>query len=221
MISASLVSATPTLVDPSEVTLFGMGRGREPAGEKKRPDESPKPSKKKSNSKPTSDNLKSLDDKWSQRFARLEAMLLAKSFPVPVELVKKPTAVVTSDQPFFYPGPGPSMSVPQPAEVFSSASSVQATGDVTASHPCEAPGTMRESAATMTATRPVEALSTGRLATQPEALVRGWPPSLLRLPVTELMCTLSTPVPVVEMAVLWTRPSPVVDLLLLILVSLT
>ena len=81
-----------------------MGRGRSswkttettPAGKKKRSDDSPKPSKKKSSSKPTSDDLRSLDDKWSQMFARLEAMLLAKFFTVPVEPVKKPNAVVTS-----------------------------------------------------------------------------------------------------------------------------
>ena len=54
------------------------------------------PARKKSSSKTTSDNLKSLDEKWSQRFATLEAMLLAKSFAIPVEPVKKPTAVVTS-----------------------------------------------------------------------------------------------------------------------------
>ena len=36
--------------------------------------------------------------------ARLEAMLLSKTFAVPVEPVKKPSSVVTSDQPFFDPG---------------------------------------------------------------------------------------------------------------------
>ena len=137
-----------------------------PAG--KRFDESPNPSKKKSSSKPTSDNLKILDDKWSQSFARHEAMLLAKSFTVPVQPVKKTTAVVTSDKPFFDPGASPSMmSVTQPAEDFTGASTVQATGDVTATQPVEAPSTMRESAATMTATQPVEVPGTGRLATQP------------------------------------------------------
>ena len=71
MVSASPVSATPTLVDPSEVTLLGRVEGEKatksketkPAGKKKRPDESPKPSKKKSSSKPPSHNLKSLDEK--------------------------------------------------------------------------------------------------------------------------------------------------------------
>ena len=78
-VSASPVSATPTLVDPSEVKLLGRVEGERagkttettPAGKKKRPDESPKPSKKISSSKPTCDDLKSLDEKWSQRFAGL------------------------------------------------------------------------------------------------------------------------------------------------------
>ena len=67
-----------------------------PAGKKKRSDESPKPSKKRSSSKPSTEDLKSLDDKWAERFARLEAMILAKSFAVPAEPVVKPTEVVTS-----------------------------------------------------------------------------------------------------------------------------
>ena len=69
-VSASPVSATPTLVDPSEIKLLGWVEGDQagkttettPAGKKKRPDESPKPSKKKSSSKLMSDDLKSLDD---------------------------------------------------------------------------------------------------------------------------------------------------------------
>ena len=49
--------------------------------------ESPKPSasrKRSSSSKPSSEDLKQLDDKWAERFSRLEAMLLAKTFTVPV-----------------------------------------------------------------------------------------------------------------------------------------
>ena len=34
----------------------------------------------------------------------MEAMLLSKTFAVPVEPVKNPPSVVTSDQPFFDPG---------------------------------------------------------------------------------------------------------------------
>ena len=80
--------------------------------------------------------------------------------------MKKPAAVVTSGQAFFDPGASSStVSVTQPAEVYTGASPVQATIDVTATQPNEAPCTMRESAATMAAT--VEAPSTGRFATQP------------------------------------------------------
>ena len=61
-------------VEGGEVTI------ETPAGKKKRPDESPKPSKKKSSSEPVSEDLKSLDDGWAQRFGRLEAMILVKSF---------------------------------------------------------------------------------------------------------------------------------------------
>ena len=105
-----------------------------------------------------SEDLKNLDDKWAQRFARLEAILLSKSFAVPVEPVKKPAAVVTSEQPFFDPGASSSMMpVTQPAEAFTGASPVQATRDVTATQPVEASSTRGKSAATMTSTQPVEA----------------------------------------------------------------
>ena len=105
-------SPTPTLVDPSQVIVLGRVDGEKtvkksetPAGKKKRADESPKPSsKKKSSSKLRSDELRDLVEKWSERFSRLEAMLLSKAFAVPVEPVKKPPSVVTSDQPFFDPG---------------------------------------------------------------------------------------------------------------------
>ena len=108
-------STTPILMDPSEVTLFrrveeerATSAKSTPAREKKkRPDKSPKPSKKKPSSKPTSDDLKSLDERWSQRFAQLEAKLLPKSFAVLVEPVKKPAVVMASDQPFLIQEPVP------------------------------------------------------------------------------------------------------------------
>ena len=108
-----------------------------------------------------------MTDKWAQRFGRLEAILLSKSFAEPVELVKKPAAVVTNEQPFFDPGVGSCMIlVTQPAEVFTGASPVQAINDVTATQPGEAPGKRGKRAATRTATWPVEAPGTGRSATQ-------------------------------------------------------
>ena len=70
-------------MDPSEVTVLGWVHKESTsvestASKKKRADESPKPSsKKKSSSKPRSDELKDLDEKWSEHFARLETMLEA------------------------------------------------------------------------------------------------------------------------------------------------
>ena len=53
------------------------------------------------------------------------------------------------------------------AEVVTGARPVQATGDVTATQPGEAPGSRVKSTATMTATWAVETRGTGRSATQP------------------------------------------------------
>ena len=68
--------ATLTLMDPSEVTLLGQVSTDKPSSveatptkKKKRSDGSPKSSKRRHSSKPTSDDLKSLDDKWSERFS--------------------------------------------------------------------------------------------------------------------------------------------------------
>ena len=93
--------------------LTGLGRvhkesdGSSPASKKNKADPSPTPkasSKKKSSSKSKSDDLKELDEKWCEPFARLEAMLVSKTFTVPVKPVQNPPSVVTSDQPFFDPG---------------------------------------------------------------------------------------------------------------------
>ena len=126
-----------------------------PAAKKTKHSESPKPSanKKKSSSgsRPSADDLKKLDDKWAERFSRLEAMLLAKSLTVPVELVVKPVAeVTTSQKPFFDPG----ASTSSLARETSGPRLVQATGEVveemqTATQPLEAPGAG-------TATQPVQ-----------------------------------------------------------------
>ena len=90
-------------MDPSQVSVLGRVDGEKvtkpettPAGKKKHSDKSPKPSKRKPSSRPSTDDLKSLDEKWAERFARLEAMLLAKSFAVPIEPVVKPAEVITS-----------------------------------------------------------------------------------------------------------------------------
>ena len=88
--------------------------------------------------------------------------------------MERPAELVTSEK-SFQPEAGTSKTstgvVTQPTDVFTGASPVQATGDVTASmtatQPVEAPHTKRGSTASMIATRPVEAASTVRLATQP------------------------------------------------------
>ena len=78
-------------------------RGEIPS--KKAKKSSHKPPTKKKAGKTTVDfqaDLKSMDNKWSERFARLVAIFLAKSFQVPVEPVKKSDVVVT-DRPFIPP----------------------------------------------------------------------------------------------------------------------
>ena len=156
-------SPAPTLMDPSLVSVLGKVEGDKvvqpettPAAKKTKRSDSPKPSasKKKSSSgsRPSADDLKKLDDKWAERFSRLEAMLLAKSFTVLVEPVVKPAAeVTTSQKPFFDPG----ASTSSLARKTSGPSLVQATGEAvdemqTATQPLEAPGAR-------TATQPVQA----------------------------------------------------------------
>ena len=83
-------SPSPTLMNPSHVSVLGKVEGEKavkpettPAAKKKKRSDSPKPSaSKKPSSRPSSEHLKNLDDKWAERFTRLEAMLLAKSFTV-------------------------------------------------------------------------------------------------------------------------------------------
>ena len=109
--------ATPTLVDPPDVTLLGRVSTDKhssvestPKQKKKHSDGSPRSCKRKHSSKPTSDDLKSLDDKWSERFSCLEAMLLNQSFAVPVRTLST-AAAVTREHPFFDPGASTSVSL--------------------------------------------------------------------------------------------------------------
>ena len=88
-----------------------------------------------------------MDDKWSERFARLEALLLTKSFQVPVEPVKNSEVVVT-DRPFIPPTQQSTGTTgeQQPSGAASSSDVNQATrpvevpGAVLATQPVEAPG---------------------------------------------------------------------------------
>ena len=105
-------SSTPTLVDPAHVSMLGKVEKVKavqstPTTKKTKRSESPKPSaskKRSSSSRPSAEDLKEMDDKWAARFSRLEAMLLAKTFIVPVEPVVKPASDVTpTEKPFFEP----------------------------------------------------------------------------------------------------------------------
>ena len=97
---ATASSSTPTLVDPAHVSVLGKVEkvkavNSTPTTKEMKRSESPKPSsnkKKSSSSKPSAEDLKQLDDKWAERFSRLEAMFLAKTFTVPVEPVVKPAS---------------------------------------------------------------------------------------------------------------------------------
>ena len=160
-------SPTPTLVDPLQVSVFGQVDGEKsvnksgtPAGKKKETDESPKhSSKKKSSSKSRSDELKDLDEKWTERFSRLESMLLSKTFAAPVEPVRNPPSVVTSDQPFFDLGTSTSGLSSGVTVGGAGSSLVQTTGDpavLTATQPVEAPVTRGPVTASKSAISPVE-----------------------------------------------------------------
>ena len=80
-------SPAPTLVDPSHVSVLCKVEGGKavkpettPAAKKSKHGESQKTASKKkssSSSKPSAEDLQKLDDKWAERFSRLEAMLFA------------------------------------------------------------------------------------------------------------------------------------------------
>ena len=160
--------------------------------------ESPKPSsKKKSSSKPRSNELKDLDEKWTECFSRLEAMLLSKTFSVPVEPVRTPPpppSVVTCDQPFFDPGTSISGLSSGVTDGGAGSSFFQTTGDpavLTATHHVEAPGTRGPVTAIKSATRSVEGPGMSVVIQQKPPsllmlLVQGRPPSLLMLSVQAL-----------------------------------
>ena len=188
-------SPTPTLVDPSHVSVLGKVEGEKAnvkpettsAGNKKKRSDSPRPSprssKKKPSSRPSSEDLKNRDDKWAERYARLEAMLLSISFAVPVEPVVKPAEVMTSQKPFFILVLAPVnwlslQGVPVPALV---------RPPVMLFHPEE----MRSSR------MPPSLLGLPVWGRPPSLLrlpVRGRPPSLLRLPAQVLRFCLLVPV---------------------------
>ena len=166
--SDSPASVSPTLVDPADVSVLGRVHKESDGSSdsKKKADPSPTPkanSKKKSSSKSRSDDIKDLDEKWSEWFSRLEAMLVSKMFTVPMNPVQNPPSVVTSDQPFFDPGTSTNGLSSGVTVGGTGSSLVQTTGEAavvreavnkSATSPVEAPGAG-------TATQPVEAHNAG------------------------------------------------------------
>ena len=143
--NATASSSTPTLVDPAHVSVLGK------VEKVKAVQSTPTTAKKKRIDYPLAEDLKQLDDKWAERFSRLEAMLLAKTFRVSVEPVVKPASdVTTSQKPFFYPGATTSsLAVEKTGPCLD-----QATGEAVekmqtatagiATHPVQAPGSFPE-----------------------------------------------------------------------------
>ena len=144
-------SSTPTLVDPAHVSVLGKVEKVKAAqlspttAKKTKRSDLPKPSaskKKSSSSRPSAEDLKQLDDKWAERFSRLEAMLLAKTFTVPVEPVVKPASdVTTSQKPFIDPGATTSSLVGEKTGPCLDQATSEAVDEMqTATQPLEAPG---------------------------------------------------------------------------------
>ena len=88
---------SPTHVAASEVTVLGKveskgesssDRGETPSKKAKKTSHKSPLKKKSSKSSDFQSDLQTLDDKWPERFSRLEALFLSKSFSVPVEPVK-------------------------------------------------------------------------------------------------------------------------------------
>ena len=125
------VALSPTLVDPSLVTVMGVVDGQSASGlsdlsEKSAENKKKKEDKKVSSSKPVKPDkpvqkLEVMEQKWSDRFNRLEALLLAKTLDreptfstVKVAPTHAPPATAISSEPFIKP-PGQSSSSSQPS----------------------------------------------------------------------------------------------------------
>ena len=110
--------------------------------------------------------------KWSERFSRLEALLLNKLFAVPVEPVK-PSTVVTRYHPFFDPGASSSVLSAGLVTEGTGPSLVQTTGEAAqlsaTQPPLGVPGTNAHAVQDVckSATRPVQGPGTSDVATQP------------------------------------------------------
>ena len=108
-------SPTPTLVDPSQVSVLGwvdrekaVDKSETPAGKKKRTDDSPKPSSKKnSSSKPRSDELKDLDDQVDRTFCQAGGHVAVQDVCCSCGACEETPSVITSDSPFWILEPPP------------------------------------------------------------------------------------------------------------------
>ena len=151
-------ASSPSLfVDPTDITVLGKveGKGDSNCDRGETPSKKAKKSSHKSPTKmkagkATVDfqaDLKSMDDKWSERFARLEAMFFAKSFQVPVEPVKNSDVVVT-DRPFIPPteqstgvtGVKQPSSAASKRDVKTATQPVEVPGAVLPARPVDSPG---------------------------------------------------------------------------------
>ena len=147
-------ATSPSLVDPSTVSVIGKvesakgdsgDRGETPK-KKKTSHKSPKKTSKPPKAPDFQSDLKNMDEKWSERFTRLEALFLSKTFQLPVEPVQS-SNVVVSEKPFI---PPVELSAHQ-----SPATGVSGKKKKSATQPVEAPGAKK------LATQPIEAPGAG------------------------------------------------------------
>ena len=147
--------ASPSLVDPSTVTVVGKvesgkgdssDRGETPTKKKKASHKSPKKISKPPKNPDFQSDLKKLDDKWAERFTRLEALFLSKTFQLPVEPVQR-SNVVVSEKPFLPPAQQSTSQKPD--------AGVSGKKKKAATQPVEAPGVKK------IATQPAEAPGAG------------------------------------------------------------
>ena len=147
-------ASSPSLVDPSSVTVVGKvesgkgdsgDRGETPK-KKKTPHKSPKKTSKPPKVPDFQSDLKNMDEKWSERFTRLEALFLSKTFQLPVEPVQS-SSVVVSEKPFVPPVEHSTHQSPT--------TGVTGKKKKSATQPVEAPGAKK------LATQPVEAPGAG------------------------------------------------------------
>ena len=147
--SSTSVTLSPTLVDPARVSVIravdgqDAGLSAQPAEKKKKVEEKkksvkPKPSTSTAAAVSTAQKFQELDQKWSDRFNRLEALLLAKTLDRPqqeptfstVKVVPthSPPANVIRSEPFINPADQP---LTQTADLPATSSDQPAVGAAT------------------------------------------------------------------------------------------